>query len=483
MPHERKKNLMQDVMPPKKSIRNVELDSRRQIDPEEILEAEGYAPKKKSTGRKGKIVGDIVRTGKKKEHASAPKISEPPHLSDEELIEEKENQSPYAYEYDEPKKSSKKSRYVIAGLVVIALAFGISTFFKSAKITITPEHQVHTLQNNFTAKKDATGGGLGFQIVTVTKDAEQTVPATGQKQVNTKATGQIVIFNNYSTASQKLVATTRFQTPEGLIYRLVSSVTVPGQQVKNGQTIAGSVTVTVVADASGDSYNIPLKDFVLPGLKGDPKYTKIYARSKTPMTGGFSGMQKTVSADVASTTEKSLENTLKDGLAKDIVSQIPANFVLYTNGLSYSFTPGSQVGSTDAGAVIKKTGTAYAVIFDKGALTRAIVLATLPERAGDMIKISNLENLTFSYASSSSFDPAGNDTTLGFTLTGDANMIWVLDENKLKTDLLGLSKTEAHEMLAKNNIITEFWLQTSPFWSTAIPKDPSKVTLVNTLAQ
>jgi hypothetical protein len=59
---------------------------------------------------------------------------------------------------------------------------------------------------------------LSFQTVTVTEDSSASVAATGQKQVDTNASGRIIIYNKGSI-SQKLIATEliepyrRYRTP------------------------------------------------------------------------------------------------------------------------------------------------------------------------------------------------------------------------------------------------------------------------------
>ena len=450
-----KKNVVQDVIPSKRSIRDIELTSRRRPATQEIKRPQMEKPSEKV------------------EPIAPPKINPV-----------KPSEFTYKYEYDEPKKSSKKWLYIAVGILVIAVAFGISALFKSAKITITPRNQAYDLNANFSAVKNAGGSGLAFQIVTVSKDMEQTVPATGSQKIDTKATGQIVIMNNYSSASQKLVATTRFQTPDGLVFRINSPVTVPGKQTVAGKSVPGSVTATVTADASGDKYNIGLEDFVLPGFKGDPRYSQIYARSKTSMTGGFSGIQKVVDSGTMASTSDELESGLKASLQSDIALQIPASFVMYPDSLSYSFSSVTQATSSDNTAVLKKTGTAYAIIFDKGNLSRAVVSNLLANATtSEMIKTVNLDKLTLSYTAGQRFDPAGSGTTLNFTLSGKANLVWVFDENKLKSDVLGLSKSQALAVIQRYNAVSEVWLETNPFWNQNIPTDPTKVQFVNTLEQ
>jgi hypothetical protein len=446
-----KKNISQDVIPPTKTIRNVELlyKSKR--------------PERRGTPK-------------------PPKQAEitPPPTTPESFA--------YKYEYDEPVKRSKKFLYISVGFLILTLFFVISALFKSAKIEITPKNQISSVNEKLQAFKDTSTGGLEFQVVSTTKDVEKKIVATEEERVEKKATGTIVVYNNFSTQSQTLVKTTRFATPEGLIYRATTNITVPGIQIKNGKSVAGSVEVLVEADKPGTTYNIPLKDFTVVGFKGTSKYTKIYGRSKTEMAGGFSGIQKTVSKETMDMVDKELETLLKQSLMKDIASQIPENFVLYEKTISYNIGKTIQMDSigdvsqkTDT-AVLKKKGSVQAIIFDKGSLSREIIAKVLPNSTDSIIKITNLGDLNFTFTPENSFNPDAS-SSVGFTLTGDANLVWVFDENKLKTDLLGMSKKNALAIISKDDTIHTVNLEFHPFWIRTIPQDPEKVTLINTLAK
>ncbi len=461
-----KKNIVQDVVPPKKSIRNVKLSSKKEILKETKINT--FEEKETSLPPKDPFVRSVpiqapIRIEPNPEPIT-PKFTEPTSYA-------------YKYDYNETKKKSKKWVYISLAVLILALSFGISAMFKSAEIKVSPKQDTKELNKNFVARRDAVTG-LGFQTVTVTKDIEKTVKATGEEKVDRKATGRIVIYNNYNAQPQKLVATTRFQTPEGLIFRLVEPATVPGKEIKDGKAVPGSVEVTVEADKPGISYNIGLKDFTVPGLKGDPKYTAIYGRSKTEMTGGFSGMQKIVSKDSLAQVEGEMKAGLESTLLNDIEAQIPANFISFNNGISYEMEPISQLpGSTNEDVLLRKKGKATAVIFDRGSLTKSILAETLPTVESEAVKISNLQDLNFTIASSS----LNSDKQLAFNLSGNVNFIWVFDENKLKTDLLGLSKKTALTIISKYPAINEAWVETKPFWNQTIPNNAEKVTLINTV--
>lgn len=463
-----KKNFVQDVVPPKKSIRNVTLSSR----PSTLAKKDIVKPTRSRYEEEDEFTRPVAIK------QQAPIRIEPTIQSRPASVQTSEIPS-YKYEYDEPKKPSRKWIYASIIVFVLALAFGVSAFFKSAIIKVTPKQETANLNETLRAIKDSVGTALGFQVVTVSKDVEKAVTATGEQKVEKKAQGRIVVYNDTSQI-QKLVATTRFETPEGLIYRLPAGISVPAMQVKDGKNIAGSIEVTVEADKVGTSYNIGLKDFTLPGLKGDPKFKTIYARSKTEMTGGFSGMQKVVSKETLDATEVELSLSLKDALAKDIETQIPANFILYKTSLSYKLNPTEQVDSTSGQTMLKKKGMAYAVIFDRSALTKAILAKISPSISSDLVKITNFETLDFSYTTPDTFNPA-TDTSLNFILKGSPNIVWILDENKLKSDLLGLSREKARTVLSTYDTIKEAWVETHPFWNQTIPSNPDKVTLQNTL--
>lgn len=464
-----KKNIVQDVVPPKKSIRNVELSSRsKSIDGTSKAETIS-SPKKDLFSRPVSI--------NKQAPLKADYTEEVKHTPPQPPVD-----APYRFEYSEPEKSSRKWVYLSLFVLVVAIGFGVSAMFRSAVIKVAPRQETMVVNATFAVKKDATGSILGFQTETITKEVEKTIDGTNlttEQTVTKKAQGRIVIYNSYSPESQKLVATTRFETPEGLIFRLVSPVTVPGTQTKDGKVVSGSVEVTVEADKAGADYNVGMKDFTIPGFKGDPKYSKVYARSKTEMTGGFSGKQKIIPKDMLDKADAEMEASLKESLSKDIEVQIPTDFVMYKNSISYKFDAPTQSNSGTGSVVLKKRATASAIIFDKGSLTRAVLSKIMPNLGDDMVKITNLDALDFQpELPVSSLNTA---TVMNFTLNGNAQLVWVFDENNLKTDLLGLSTTNAYRVISNNKAIKEAWITAKPFWNRNIPSDPEKVELINTL--
>ncbi len=118
-------------------------------------------------------------------------------------------------------------------LVIIIVVCGIigllmSTLFAGASITVTPRSAAVAAPATMQAQINAPAGTLPYQVINSARTASTSVPATGTKQVSLSASGIATIYNAYSVASQDLVATTRFEAPDGKIYRIHNTVTVPG---------------------------------------------------------------------------------------------------------------------------------------------------------------------------------------------------------------------------------------------------------------
>ncbi len=149
-----------------------------------------------------------------------------------------------------------------------------------------------------------------------------TVPTTGKADVAAqKAFGTIKIINALDGKPQTLVATTRFRSPDGVIFRLVKATTVPGMKIVNDKVIPGTVEASVVADSSGDSGNIGPTTWQIPGFESNArKFEKITGQSTAAMDGGSAGGKDTsivTEADIATAKKKA-----ETGLSEYVLGEI-----------------------------------------------------------------------------------------------------------------------------------------------------------------
>ena len=120
---------------------------------------------------------------------------------------------------------------------------------------------------------------------------------------------------------------TRFESPDGQLFRLTEGVKVAGAKIVDGKIVPSTTEATVVADKAGPEYNIgPVEKFTIPGLKGSPKYNAFYGKSTAAMTGGFIGEITYPTPEDIKKTKEEVAKQLEDSLRVLTAAQIPEDF-------------------------------------------------------------------------------------------------------------------------------------------------------------
>lgn len=366
--------------------------------------------------------------------------------------------------------------WLIALVILLGIGYFVSYVFVSARVVVVPKEITTPVSVAGSAKLDAVSNDLAFTIVTLEREGTKEAPATGEEKVQKKASGKITIYNNSGTAAQQLVANTRFESSSGLIYRIQSQVSVPGTKTVNGVTTPGSITVTVYADQPGEKYNIGLSDFTIPGFKGDPRFTKITAKSDpgSPISGGYIGTVKKVTpADLAS-TKMAIEAQLKNDLQNQIQSQIPDTHVLFKNAATFSFTELPQgVTSSENKAMIREKGTIYGILFDKKALSKFLADKLVANENRDAL-VANLDSLAFTLDNANTFSPT-DTKEIKFKLSGTANFVWNVDFVAVKESLIGEKRSNIKGILSNFESVNRAKVSIRPVWVLTMPRDPNKI--------
>ncbi len=440
------KNILQDIVPPeRRSIRNVPLPTRR---------APGQPP-----------------TTRPLDSELRP-ASPPPEAQSNEIFPPK---PPKAYPYEQYLGSgrgySRKAIWIACGVAILIVIFSFASLFSGATLRVNLKQEtVSASGQEFTAFQGSSGSGVPFEVIKISKDLGKTVPAEGEEEVEQKASGQIIIFNDFDTNDQRLIKNTRFETPEGLIYRVNESVVVPGVKSQNGSKTPGSVEVTVYADEPGAKYNIGLKDFTIPGFKGDPRFEKMYARSKTDMKGGFVGIMKKVSELQLKTARAELSDELKTSLKEDMEAQIPGDFVVYEQGMFFDFESLPQSESRGDSVQVNERGTLSAVMFNRALLSKYISEILVPEMSSiGKVSIFEIENMPVVIDESGTFDPSTSGV-FSFFVDSSVTFVSQFDEESLITDLVGKHKKELASILESYPSISKADVVIKPIWKRTFPK-------------
>ncbi|MDE2071687.1 MAG: hypothetical protein KGI70_03085 [Patescibacteria group bacterium] len=370
-------------------------------------------------------------------------------------------------------------RWLWWGIAVVVVCGGLGLFlsvlFAGATVKVHPKEVTVTAPATLQATLTAQPEILQYQPFTLTQSASTTIPASGTRQVSKQASGVLTILNNYSTASQRLIANTRFQAGDGKVYRIHDSVVVPG--LKGG--VPGTASITAYADSPGDSYNRSGNTaYTIPGFKGDPRYTKITA-SSGPISGGFVGMQPAVAQNDLDSATQTLERGLDAAARGAVANQIPDTLLLVPGSLTVSFGMVTQTPNGDNSATIAQTATAQGYIVQKADLAAAVAAKTIPAYKGEAVAFADPSALTVSFATTSK--PAPETITLN--LSGSPTLVWQFDANALKQALLGKDKSQFQQIVASFEPAIECTAAhpcsaaIRPFWSSTFPSDPSKISI------
>ncbi|MGH7249611.1 MAG: hypothetical protein ACREGC_01420, partial [Minisyncoccia bacterium] len=395
-----------------------------------------------------KFFEDMVR--EKRERKGSPVGgSPPPPIRNEvkEPLREKETIED-AINYSKP--NPKRSRYLLWSIAFFSVAFcvfAISFLFARASVKINPKTADVVLNENLSAQKDSSSGGLSFDLMSIPGEETKSVTVNGEKDVAIPATGTVIIYNSYSSASQLLAIDTRLEGSNGKIYKTNAKITVPG---KASDGTPGSIEVGIYASEAGAAYNSGPLDFTIVGFKGTPKYNAFQGRSKTDtsITGGYAGKAPAITDADKETAITDLKNSLQAKLLEQATNQIPPGFVLFKDATFLSADVQDIPLNAENGSVpITVKGTMYGLIFNEQSLTKKIAGDNLDGYDGSDIYISNIDGLKFSMANAG--DVSFSDLSdINFNLSGPAKIVWRLDVDKFTADLLGRSKNDFNKILS-----------------------------------
>ncbi|MCK4918298.1 MAG: hypothetical protein KAS02_00730 [Candidatus Pacebacteria bacterium] len=381
-------------------------------------------------------------------------------------------------------KSDKKKKTSFSKKIIIAVIFGLIAFLlfsflasSSVTVNVISRQLTKRTDASFIAVSSNETGGIPFDVVMLDKTIVESIVATGEEEVNEKASGEIIVFNNFDFENQRLIKNTRFETSEGLVFRIQNSVVVPGQKEdSSGEVIPGSIEVTVYADQPGEEYNVGLKDFTIPGFEGTERFDKFYARSKTVMAGGFEGVKKVASEKDVENMQIQLGERLIAELTEEIKTQIPEGFVLYQNGI---FSETKFLGTKDMGdkVGVEEKVNVYAVIFNRGDLSKYVAENIIDNYDGADLIISNLDNLDFEIKNKDDVIPWVEERFV-FSLKGECNFEWTFDEDDLKNDFVGKSKSSTNEILSRYPSIDSAEVIIKPFWKNSFPRSTGNIEIV-----
>ncbi|MFZ2763535.1 MAG: hypothetical protein WAX80_00640 [Minisyncoccia bacterium] len=420
--------------------------------------------------RQGRSIRDIpIPESRRKEYKSVP--------SPIPQVQKEYGSSPTYSPENNSSMTPRRGVWIASGLALLILIFAVLSIFDGATLAYVPKSANVSFDNDIYTAEKTGSSGFFFSVVKLSKDKGVSVNASGEQQVNRKSSGTIIVYNNATTESQRLVATTRFETPTGLVYRVAKDIVIPGKKTVAGVSTPGSIEAVVYADVAGEKYNIDMTDFTLPGLKGSARYSTIYARSKTAMSGGFVGVEKVISEEDETQAKTGLEATLKDELLAEAKAQVPEDFILLPSLSSVTYETLPQTASEDSSsAMVNMRANLSGVMFKKADLSTNLAAKKVTLSSGELVDITNLDSLGLAFSAPVPADLLSSPE-IKFSVTGQSSVVWRTDEVALKADLVGKNKRDILSILNNYPTILSATATIRPFWKSSFSDNAEDITI------
>lgn len=303
------------------------------------------------------------------------------------------------------------------------------------------------------------------------KNVTKSYVASGKEFVERKAKGTIIVYNAYSSEEQPLVATTRFVTPDGKVYRTDRDIVVPGAKIEEGKIVPSSTTVPVTADKAGEAYNIgPVPRFRIPGFQGTPKYDGFYGESVEPMTGGFVGERRVPTDDDIAKARADTLAALKDGVEAALRLSLPDDITALDG--AYRFAVTDEVIDEGASDSDRFTVTVYG---------EGRVIGFRESELADVVR-KRVEDETGVELTARDFkveygEPRVNDAGTMLNVAVRIDSVWTrpIDIPAFKKEAQGKNETELKELVFSipgvQGVEVRFW----PIWVSRVPEKESRI--------
>jgi hypothetical protein len=269
-------------------------------------------------------IAELIRRTKKTEETSSNPLTQ--RIKDRQQKNKKEKNR---YVLVSPNRQALTILITISVLILFLIVY---IAIPGATVKITPKSDTLTVSTNVTLADTTSNRNyldthpanvIASFPAEVTMVKKMTYSTTGNKFEGKNATGTLTISN---TAGKEwpLIEQTRFQTDDGLIYRIQNNISIPAGSLSG----PGTLDAFVVADELdangqiiGDRGNVEPTKFFLPGLSEDNRQ-KIYAESKAKFTGGETITHKMVSAEDLAAAKGKMETELMNATEEELKMQV-----------------------------------------------------------------------------------------------------------------------------------------------------------------
>ncbi len=298
-------------------------------------------------------------------------------------------------------------------------------------------------------------------ILSVTTSTSITVSPQTTTDKPGKSHGVVTIYNQGKTV-QSLVATTRFLSDGGVLFRLIKSVTAPA---------GGQVTAEIVADKTGPEGDVAAGNFTIPGLSAANQKI-IFGKSIASTAGGSSKVGIVTQQDIDAAKENARKALFEIGQTALTTVTIPDSYAVLHSPVSVQADSSAKPGDETSAFVVTAQGTMAFVAYPKSSVYSAAdteVSNQAPTPYHKVIFEGDAPTVSLQSLSAET-----KTAKLQVYREGKA----VLDAHASAfqpAQFLGRSKQEIVDALSSIKGITHVDISFFPFWVDHAPKVPSRI--------
>lgn len=385
-----------------------------------------------------------------------------------------------------PNFGSFRTKLIVGVFALILISGGLYwalVIAPKASVVLTTEKSDSNVKTTVTAVlSQATVDKEKALIPAVKKDDVQKLTssfkATGQKDVGEKAEGTMTIRNCDYPDGFTLPAGTRF-TNSGKTFISLTSVVVPkftgsASSCSLSSDKSGKATVDVVAEQSGDSYNLSSRSYSVGSISSSEEVDAV----GSSMGGGTTKIATIVSQeDVDNAKTKALEKAAGDVKAK-IVKLLQDENILPVQD-SYATAQGEPVTSVKVG---EETTSDVSLSLDVTSTMYGVRLTDIdPFITAEVEKVINISAQkiydTGSSRATVTIAERPNADTLKLNIGASSSVGPSIDQQALASEIAGKKAGEAKQTLESRPGVTKADIVLSPFWVFSLPKNSNKITI------
>ena len=370
----------------------------------------------------------------------------------------------------------KRLLWAAGAVGVLILLFAANYFIKTARVVLYAKGSKIEVNFDFNVDPSARESNPGKAVLAgqnlqSNKELNATVPATGKKDVGTKAVGQITVSNCVDNNTHTLVAGTRFQSSGGKIFRSTESVDVPGGTIFLCTCSPGKKTVAVEADQAGDTYNLAPGKYTLPALPADQQ--QYMTGQGNQMSGGTTRQVSVVTAADIDKAKGELLAKDKDTAQKDLENKVANGYRALPE--SFTQTPAEAKANPGVDAEATQTSITVPVSYSELAISKTDFSALLKAQAQDQVGSQNSiydDGATAAKLTAGKKEANGSQT---FSLSTQAYAGAKLDTSAIAKQIQGMRYGDAADTTAKLPGVERSEISLSPFWVSKLPRITSHI--------